>query len=80
MENAGDIIKHVGHGSDAVNKLIQEALALEFEDAKVAGALGFMARALVQVSPGRFWRISLEPSTSAYETSRLPSWSTSSAL
>ena len=50
MENAGDIIKYVGHGRDAVNRLIQEALALEFEDAKAAGALGFMARALVQAT------------------------------
>lgn len=50
MENAGEIIKHVTRGRNAVSKLIQEALALEFEEAKAAGALGFMARALVQAT------------------------------
>jgi hypothetical protein len=33
-----------------VQRLIQEALALEIEDAKAAGSLGFMARALVQAT------------------------------
>ncbi len=50
MESAGDIIKNVGRGRDAISKLIEQALTLEFEDAKAAGALGFMARALVQAT------------------------------
>jgi hypothetical protein len=36
--------------SDAVLKLISDSLALEAEDARQAGALGFMARALVQAT------------------------------
>ena len=40
MESAGDVIKKVGQGRDAISKLIEQALALEFEDAKAAGALG----------------------------------------
>lgn len=35
---------------DNLNKLISEALAIEARDAKEAGALGFMARALVQAT------------------------------
>lgn len=35
---------------DNLNKLITEALAIEAEEAKKAGALGFMARALVQAT------------------------------
>lgn len=50
MENAGEIIRHVAQGRDAVSRLIQQALVLEFEEAKAAGALGFMARALVQAT------------------------------
>ena len=50
MESAGDIIKRVGQRPDAISKLIEQALALEFEGAKAAGALGFMARALVQAT------------------------------
>jgi hypothetical protein len=34
----------------AIEKLAAEALAVELEDAKEAGALGFMARALVQAT------------------------------
>ncbi|WP_143876267.1 hypothetical protein [Teredinibacter turnerae] len=33
-----------------ISKLIDEALAIEEEDAKVAGELGFMGRALVQAT------------------------------
>ena len=33
-----------------INKLITEALAIEAEEAKKAGALGYMARALVQAT------------------------------
>ncbi len=33
-----------------LNRLIQQALAIESEEAKEAGALGYMARALVQAS------------------------------
>ena len=36
--------------SDNLNKLITEALAIEAEEAREAGALGFMARALVQAT------------------------------
>ena len=36
--------------SKQANKLITEALAIEARDAKEAGALGFMARALVQAT------------------------------
>ena len=36
--------------TDNLNKLITEALAIEAEEAKEAGALGFMARALVQAT------------------------------
>jgi hypothetical protein len=36
--------------NDNLNKLISEALAIEARDAKEAGALGFMARALVQAT------------------------------
>ena len=36
--------------SEAVNRLITEALAIEAEAAQEAGALGFMARALVQAT------------------------------
>lgn len=35
---------------DNLNKLITQALAIEAEEAKAAGALGFMARALVQAT------------------------------
>lgn len=35
---------------DNINKIINEALAIESESAKEAGALGFMARALVQAT------------------------------
>ncbi|MGH8275445.1 MAG: replication protein RepA, partial [Steroidobacteraceae bacterium] len=34
----------------SVDRLIEQALAIEAEDAKTAGALGYMARALVQAS------------------------------
>jgi hypothetical protein len=33
-----------------LNKLISEALAIESRDAKEAGALGFMARVLIQAT------------------------------
>jgi hypothetical protein len=33
-----------------LDRLIQQALAIESEEAKEAGALGYMARALVQAS------------------------------
>jgi hypothetical protein len=33
-----------------LNKLISEAIAIEVRDAKEAGALGYMARALVQAT------------------------------
>ena len=36
--------------SENLNNLITEALAIEARDAKEAGALGFMARALVQAT------------------------------
>ncbi|MFU8797536.1 MAG: replication protein RepA [Gammaproteobacteria bacterium] len=36
--------------SKNLNKLVTEALAIELEDAKEAGALGYMARALVQAT------------------------------
>ena len=36
--------------TENLNKLITEALAIEARDAKDAGALGFMARALVQAT------------------------------
>jgi hypothetical protein len=35
---------------ETVNKLISEALAIEAEEAKEAGALGFMARAMIQAT------------------------------
>ena len=38
------------HVSKALDRLISESLALEIEDAREAGALGFMARALVQAT------------------------------
>jgi Plasmid encoded RepA protein len=40
----------VEKASEALSKLAQEALALEVEEAQKAGALGFMARALVQAT------------------------------
>jgi replication initiator protein len=45
MERASDILKQTH-----VARLIEEALALEAEEAQAAGALGFMARALVQAT------------------------------
>ena len=36
--------------NDNINKLVTEALAIEIEDAKEAGALGYMARALTQAT------------------------------
>lgn len=36
--------------ANSLNKLVGDALAIEAEDAKTAGALGFMARALVQAT------------------------------
>jgi hypothetical protein len=45
MDRAGDILKHT-----TLARLIEEAFALEAEDARRAGALGFMARALVQTT------------------------------
>ena len=36
--------------SDTINKLVEEALAIEAEAAKEAGALGYMARALTQAT------------------------------
>jgi hypothetical protein len=45
MERASDILKQT-----PVARLIEEALALEAEEAQAAGALGFMARALVQAT------------------------------
>ena len=45
MARAGDILKQT-----RVARLIEEALALETEEAQAAGALGFMARALVQAT------------------------------
>ena len=35
---------------DNINKLITEAFAIEAEEAKEAGALGYMARALTQAT------------------------------
>lgn len=35
---------------ESLNKLLNEAIAIEAESAKDAGALGFMARALVQAT------------------------------
>lgn len=40
----------MGKNSNQLNKLIEEALAIEARDAKEAGALGYMARALVQAT------------------------------
>jgi hypothetical protein len=45
MDRAGDILKRT-----TLARLIEEAFALEAEDARAAGALGFMARALVQAT------------------------------
>jgi hypothetical protein len=45
MERASDILKQTH-----LARLIEEALALEAADARAAGALGFMARALVQTT------------------------------
>lgn len=38
------------HISDNIQKLISQALAIELEEAKTAGKIGFMARALVQAT------------------------------
>jgi hypothetical protein len=38
------------HISKAIERLIDESLAIEIEDAREAGALSFMARALVQAT------------------------------
>lgn len=43
-------MKKRGEITPAVEKLINEALAIEIESAKEAGALGFMARAMVQAT------------------------------
>jgi hypothetical protein len=45
MDRAGDILKQT-----PLSRLIDEMLALEAEEAQAAGALGFMARALVQAT------------------------------
>lgn len=43
-------MKKRGEITPAIEKLINEALAIEIESAKEAGALGFMARAMVQAT------------------------------
>ena len=50
MERAGDILKSIARKQSHVARLIEEALVLEAEEAQAAGALGFMARALVQAT------------------------------
>jgi hypothetical protein len=50
MEHAGDILASFLRTDPHVAALIDEALALEADDAQSAGALGFMARALVQAT------------------------------
>jgi len=47
-ENANS--EKMEHISKAIERLIDESLAIEIEDAREAGALGFMARALVQAT------------------------------
>ena len=42
--------KHPNHRSTSIERLISEALAIEAEQAQDAGALGFMARAMVQAT------------------------------
>lgn len=42
--------KRIANGSKALDRLIADSLAIEAEDAVKAGALGFMARALVQAT------------------------------
>lgn len=46
MEN----ISHPPFLSPSTIKLVEEAMAIEAEEAKAAGALGFMARMLVQAT------------------------------
>ncbi len=51
MEPVKSIVQKVAPWGDAtIDKLITEALAIEEESAKKAGALGFMARAMVQTT------------------------------
>ena len=42
--------KHPNHPTSSIERLINEALAIEAEQAQEAGALGFMARAMVQAT------------------------------
>lgn len=50
MEHAGDILTSIVRRDPRVAALIDEALAFEADEAQAAGALGFMARALVQAT------------------------------
>jgi len=48
--NTGEVGKAASLNQDNINKLVTEALAIEAEEAREAGALGFMARALTQAT------------------------------